>query len=87
MKSGTPRDYSEDMYSVYFEVVEWEGIALDIITSFVGDLHSKHILHLEFGYELAMPIQCIPDVVRLLSQKDIAIYQIVRGDKVEETWR
>lgn len=63
---------------------EWKGITLDIITSFVGDSHSKHILHLEFGYELAMPIQFIPDVVRLLSQKDIGIYQIVRGDKMGE---
>ena len=56
-------------------------------TSFVGDSHSKHILHLEFGYELAMPIQCIPEVVKLLNQKNIAIYQIVRGEKIAENWR
>lgn len=87
MKSGTLRDYSEDMYKVYFEIGEWEKVGLNVLTSFVGDTHSKHILHLEFGYELAIPIQCIPEVVRLLSQKKIAIYQIVRGEKIEETWR
>lgn len=87
MKNGTLRDYSEDMYKVYFEIGEWEKVGLNVLTSFVGDTHSKHILHLEFGYELAIPIQCIPEVVRLLSQKNIAIYQIVRGEKIEETWR
>lgn len=87
IKIGTPKDYSEDMYKVYFELGEWEGIALDILTSFVGDSHSKNILHLEFGYELAMPIQCIPEVVRLLNQKNIAFYQIVRGEKRAENWR
>ncbi|PKH87743.1 hypothetical protein [Colwellia sp. Bg11-28] len=87
MRIGTPRDYSEDMYKVYFELGEWEGRALDILSSFVGEYHSKQILHLEFGYEVAMPIQCIPDVVKLLSKNNIAIYQIVRGGKIEEAWR
>ena len=87
IKLGTPKDYSVHMYIVYFELGDWEGIALDILTSFVGDSHSKNILHLEFGYELAMPIQCIPEIVRLLSQKNIAIYQIVRGEKIAENWR
>lgn len=82
-QNGTPRDYSEDMYQVYFEVGEWEGMALTVLTEFVGDTQAKHIKHLEFGYELAMPIQCVPDVVRLLDQKNIAIYQIVRGEKLE----
>ncbi|EGQ8485945.1 hypothetical protein ACTNIH_002002 [Vibrio parahaemolyticus] len=87
MKSGTPSDYSEDMYKVYFEVGEWEGTALGIIESFVGHSHSKNITHLEFGYELAMPIQCVPDLVRLLNEKNIAIYQVVRGEKTEASWR
>ena len=56
MKSGTLRDYSEDMYKVYFEIGEFEQVGLNVLTSFVGDFHSKHIFHLEFGYELAIPI-------------------------------
>ncbi|MEZ8494264.1 hypothetical protein AB6C81_18670 [Vibrio splendidus] len=85
MKAGTPRDYSEDMYNVYFEVGEWEGTALSILESFVGQSPSTSISHLEFGYELAMPIQCVPDLVRLLIEKNIAIYEIVRGNKILES--
>ncbi|MDH6016631.1 hypothetical protein [Vibrio splendidus] len=85
MKAGTSRDYSEDMYNVYFEVGEWEGTALSILESFVGQSPSTSISYLEFGYELAMPIQCVPDLVRLLTEKNIAIYQIVRGNKILES--
>ncbi|KJZ13624.1 hypothetical protein TW85_13080 [Marinomonas sp. S3726] len=81
--SGTPRDYSDDMYKVYFEVGEWEGRALTVLTECVGEAQAKHIKHLEFGYEFVMPIQCVPDVAKLLSQKNVAIYQIVRGAKIE----
>ncbi|MCA4015388.1 hypothetical protein JKP22_21585 [Vibrio vulnificus] len=87
MKSGTPEDYSEDMYKFYFEVGEWEGDALAMIESFLGNSRSKNIIHLEFGYELTMPIQCVPDLVTLLNEKNIAIYQVVRGEKTEESWR
>jgi hypothetical protein len=87
MQSGTLRDYSEDMYKIYFEIGEYQEIGLGVITAFLGDLHSKHILHLEFGYEVTMPIQCIPEVVTLLNQENIAIYQIIRGKKTKETWR
>ncbi|WP_022943107.1 hypothetical protein [Psychromonas hadalis] len=87
MKSGMLRDYSEDMYKIYFEIGEYQEVGLGVLTAFVGDLHSKHILHLEFGYEVTMPIQCIPEAVRLLNQENIAIYQIVRGEKTKEKWR
>ncbi|KXI20932.1 hypothetical protein [Photobacterium sanguinicancri] len=87
MQSGTLRDYSEDMYKVYFEIGEYQEVGLGVFTAFVGERHSKHILHLEFGYEVTMPIQCVPEVVRLLNQKNIAIYQIIRGEKTKETWR
>lgn len=87
MNMGTPRDYSEDMYKFYFEVREWEGDALATIESFVGHSHSKNIIHLEYGYELVMPIQCVPDLVTLLNEKNIAIYQVVRGEKTKALWR
>lgn len=87
MQSGTLRDYSEDMYKIYFEIGEYQKVGLRVLSAFVGELHSKHILQLEFGYEVTMPIQCIPEIVRLLTQENIAIYQIVRGEKTKETWR
>lgn len=87
MTIGTPKDYSEDMYKFYFEIGEWKDEALKIISSFLGQKHSKNITKLEFGYELIMPIQCVPDLVSLLSDKNIAIYQIVRGGKTQDIWR
>ena len=87
VNSGTPKDYTEDLYRVYFEVGEFERAALSVLESFTGHAHSQNILHLEFGYELAMPIQCFPDVVRRLAEQNIAIYQVVRGGKIAGVWR
>jgi len=81
MQSGTLRDYSDDMYNIYFEIGEHQGVGLAILTRFVGELHSNLILPLEFGYEVTMPIQCVPEVVKLLNEENIAIYQIIRGKK------
>ncbi len=77
MRSGTPRDYSEDIYKVYFEVEGSERVILDILKTIVGYPYSKYILHLEFGYELGMPIQCIPELVRLLSRLKILVYLVI----------
>lgn len=32
-------------------------------------------------------IQCVPDLVTLLNEKNIAIYQVVRGEKTKALWR
>lgn len=66
MQSGTLRDYSAVMYKVYFEIGEHQEIGLGVLSAFVGERHSKHILHLEFGYEVAIPIQAIPEIVKRL---------------------
>jgi len=86
MKSGTPEDYSSDVYKIYFEVAEWKGAALSILESYLGPTHSKTIIQLAFGYEVSMPIQSVPDVIRLLNEKNIAIYQVIRGEKTELIW-
>ncbi|CAM2777080.1 hypothetical protein [Vibrio rarus] len=82
MTCGTPKDYTEALYKVYFEVGEWQGSALQVLSQLVGQTHANTIKHLEFGYELAMPIQCIPDAVKRLADNNIAVYQVVRGSKV-----
>jgi len=48
---------------------------------------AKSIKRQKFGYELAIPIQCIPDIVRRLVDKNIAVYQIVRGERINESWQ
>ncbi|MBR9728411.1 hypothetical protein ACFOD0_11515 [Shewanella intestini] len=85
MSAGTLSDYSEDMYEVYFEVAD-EAV-LTILSEFVGSKHAESIVVFPFGYQVAMPIQCIPEIVNYLSQKNIAIYQVIRGDKTDGIWR
>ena len=84
---GTPRDYSESVYRVYFEVGEHNAIALNILTSYLGEDRACSIIKLTHGYELEVPIQCVPELARLLCEKNIAIYQIVRFAKTDSKWR
>lgn len=84
--SGTPCDYSEDMYRYYFELVDHTGVAKELISEFLGELHSRNVVTLSFGYEFDMPIQCAPDLIRLLARENIGIYQVVRYAKTTGVW-
>jgi hypothetical protein len=70
---ASPLDYSEGFYLVYVEVPVPNTSIKKIISK-----HAKVISSLEFGYLCEMPMQAIPEVVRSLSVKNHAIYQIVR---------
>lgn len=83
--SGTPRDYTGDLYRVYFEVGEFEQSAQKILSKFMGTDDPDKIIKLAHGYEVELPIQCVPDIVRELAQTNIAVYQVVRYAKVEGT--
>ena len=83
---GTPLDYTSDMYRVYFEVREHDSLVLKILTEFLGEEKASGITALPHGYELELPIQVIPEVVKVLSQNNIAVYQVVRYAKTNRTW-
>lgn len=83
---GTPRDYTSDVYRVYFEVPDPSGIAGKIIADFVGSERAASIIALAHGYETELPIQCVPEIVRLLSAENMAIYQVVRFAKTNKSW-
>jgi hypothetical protein len=83
---GTPRDYGSDMYRVYFEVSDPQGTAGKIIAAFVGEQRAASMIVLAHGYETELPIQCVPDIVRMLSAKNIAVYQVVRYAKTNGVW-
>ncbi len=85
--SGTPRDYSEDLYSLYFELIDVHGTAERVLRNFLGPLHAKRVQRVAHGFEFVAPIQCVPDLVRLLTRENIAVYQVVRQAKVEGKWR
>lgn len=84
---GAPNDYSEDLYRFYLEVVDKNSIVKDILFDFLGPIHRLSVLDMPHGYEFDMPIQCAPEVVRILSQSNIAIYQLIRIRRVEGHWR
>ena len=85
-KLNTPRDYSRSLYKFYLEIGEFEDMALNTIKELFGADRLHLISPLDHGYELIMPIQVAPDVIRELSHKNIGIYQLVRFAKVSGEW-
>lgn len=57
-----------------------------IIADFVGPHKAASMIVLAHGYETELPIQCVPDLVRLLSAENIAVYQVVRYAKTNGVW-
>ena len=86
-RTGTPRDYSEDLYAFYLETVDVAGTAERLLRNFLGPRHGARVQRLAHGFEFAAPIQCAPDLIRLLTQANVAVYQLVGQAKVEGPWR
>jgi len=84
---GTPLDYTEDLYRFYFEIRDTNGAAEQELNRFLGRERANNLCRLTHGFEMDLPIQCVPDLIRVLSAKNIAIYQVVRYAKVDGTWR
>ena len=85
--AGTFSDYSEDLYRHFFEVSDDSGIAKSVLLKYLGNQRSVILYGVENGYELDIPIQCAPELVRLLTRDNIAVYQVVRLSKSEGQWR
>jgi hypothetical protein len=83
---GTPLDYTSDVYRFYFEIGEHEEGAKKIILKYLGPEKSKSLIKLAHGYEVELPIQCVPDIVRELANVNIAVYQVVRYAKTNGIW-
>jgi replication fork clamp-binding protein CrfC len=75
---GTPRDYSDNRYRVYFEVAEVEDQVLQILRAY----SQGPVERLTHGYEAVLPLQSVPEVVREISARNIAVYQVVRYAKL-----
>lgn len=79
---GSPNNYSEDLYRFYLEVVDQESTVKNNLSDFLGPAHQGSISDAIYGYEFDMPIQCTPEVVRILSFKNITIDQLIRIRRV-----
>lgn len=86
LEIGTPKDYTSDVYRVYLEVAEHDDLVLGVLTQFLGEDRAAGISRVAHGYELELPIQCVPDVIIRLSEENIAVYQVVRYAKTNKTW-
>lgn len=84
---GTPLDYTEDLYRFYFEIRDTNGVAERALKNFLGSVHAKRLHRLTHGFEMDLPIQSVPDLIRILSGESIAIYQVVRYAKVDGAWQ
>lgn len=85
---GTPHDYSDTFYRVYFEVGEWQDIARDAINDFLVERTRAYqhwtyaatdLQRCEHGYTLHLPNQLIPEVVQALVARNVGVYQVVRS--------
>lgn len=83
---GTPKDYTNDLYQVYFEVGEHEGRAKKILESYLGEPRKGSIIALTHGYIVEIALQCTPDIVKRLADENIAVYQVNRIAKIDGVW-
>jgi hypothetical protein len=61
-------------------------MAYDLIKGLIGSERENSIVRLSHGYEVELPIQCVPEVVKLISSQNMAIYQVVRYAKTSNSW-
>ena len=85
--TGTPLDCSEDLYRFYLETADVSGTAQRVLRDFLGPRQAELLRRIAHGYEFVAPIQCVTEVIRLLTRENIDVYQLVRQAKVEGTWR
>jgi hypothetical protein len=85
--SGTPLDYSEDLYRIYIETADVGSSPEQVLRAYLGPEHGKNLRRLLHGFEFIVPIQCVPEIVRLLTLENIAVYQVVRQSRVDGRWR
>ncbi|MEA3336700.1 MAG: hypothetical protein U9R25_12370, partial [Chloroflexota bacterium] len=83
---GTPKDYTDDLYLVYFEVGEYQERAKAILESYLGEDRKVSIRTLAHGYIVEIALQSTPDIVKRLVDENIAVYQVNRLAKSDGRW-
>lgn len=76
--AGTLDDYTDDSYRDFFEVSARRGTAKGVFLKHLGTEHSARLRQVEKGYEVNIPVQCAPERVQLLTNDNVAVYQLVR---------
>ncbi|RQO38315.1 hypothetical protein DBR39_15750 [Chryseobacterium sp. KBW03] len=82
--TGTPLEYSDSKYFVYFEVYPSEISKLKkIIQQIEGE--NTFMLEQEFGITCKINNQAIPEIVRELSAHNIAVYGVLSSSLLERS--
>jgi|JI10StandDraft_1071094.scaffolds.fasta_scaffold13272_13 hypothetical protein len=76
---NTPGDYSDRRYRVYFELVDVDRAAWQIIADYIGHDRANEIETRRFGYAVDVPLQAVPDIVLRFAAAHIGVYQVVRS--------
>ena len=84
--TGTPSDYSEGLYRFYLETADLGEAPERLLRRFLGPRHAERLRRAHHGFEFVAPIQCAPDIVRLLALENVAVYQLVRRERVDGRW-
>ena len=81
MQTGTPLDYTDTKVKVYFEIGGSDFMKIEYLMQNIGFLCESDITRTEYGFELLIAIQQIPEVAKVLVDNNHAIYQIIRENK------
>lgn len=74
---GTPFDYSDNQIPVYFEVADKKNAII-----FLGQIsYINNIIELEYGFEVSIAVQQIPEIVFHLTHQNIAVYAVIPRKK------
>lgn len=75
-----------------FEIGEFEGLGKGIIERYLAsnghraDTKSYLLRTVQYGYELEIPMQVIPEIIQALSRERVAVYQVVRTTGPYGNW-
>ena len=84
MKQNTPLDYSDKKIKVYFEIGGSDFIETGYLTNKIDFLNPKDIVRKQYGFELFIVIQQIPEVIEILTKDNYGIYQVIRKSIIEK---
>ena len=78
---NTPLDYSDNRIWGYFELGGKKFLDSQYFLEKIDFINEEEIIEEEYGFNLLICNQHIPEVVRILSEDNQGVYQVVRRNK------
>ena len=69
----TPLNYTDEKIWIYFELGSKDCIDTDYMLKKIDFIHKEDLREKEFGFDLLIAYQQIPEVVRILSKENQSI--------------